>query len=145
MANESKEPNQSPDYKHLEMVQGVISRMARNSVQMKTWTVSLVTAVFVFSGLSDDPHWLVAVGGCIPIITFWFMDAKYLQLERCYVKLHDAIVNGKQAIPGDLNYRSYIQEIDTVFKVAMSWSISIFYGFLLIVMVVLFFILLGKF
>ena len=145
MASESKEPNQSPDYKHLEMVQGVISRMARNSAQMKTWTVSLVTAVFVFSGLSDDPHWLIAVGGCIPIIAFWFMDAKYLQLERCYVKLHDAIVNGKQAMPGDLNYRSYIQEIDTVFKVAMSWSISIFYGFLLIVMVVLFFILLGKF
>ena len=145
MASESKEPNKSPDYKHLEMIQGVISRMARNSAQMKTWTVSLVTAVFVLSGLSDDPHWLIAIGGCVPIIAFWFMDARYLQLERCYVKLHDAIVNGKQAVPGDLNYRPYIQEIDTVFKVSMSWSVSIFYGFLLIAMVVLFFILFGKF
>ena len=71
-----------------------------NSAQMKAWTVSLVTVVFVFSGLSDDLlHWLTAIGGCIPIIAFWFMGAKYLQLERCYVKLHDAIVNGKQAIP----------------------------------------------
>ena len=104
MASESKEPNKSPDYKHLEMIQGVISRMARNSAQMKTWSVSLVTAVFILSGLSDDPHWLIAIGGCVPIIAFWFMDARYLQLERCYVKLHDAIVNGKQAVPGDLNY-----------------------------------------
>ena len=128
-------------YKHLELIQGVVSRMARNSIHVKTWTVSIVTAVYVFSGLSDDPHWLIAVGGCIPIFAFWYVDAKFLQLERCYVGLHDAVVNGKQALAGDLNYRTYIQEVDSVFAVAMSWSVSIFYGILLILMVFLFWII----
>ena len=66
---------------HLKMVQSVVTRMASNSAQMKTWAVSLVTAAFVFSGLSDDPHWLIGVGGCIPVIAFWTMDARYLHLE----------------------------------------------------------------
>ena len=46
---------------HLKLVQGVISRMAGNSAQLKTWAVSLVTAVTVLSGLADKPHWLLQV------------------------------------------------------------------------------------
>ena len=71
---------------HLKLVQGVVARMAGNSAQMKAWAVSLVTAAFVLSGLSDEPHWLIPLGGCIPVIAFWTMDAKYLHLERCYIK-----------------------------------------------------------
>ena len=138
MNSEIDQSTDSLKYKHLELIQGVVSRMARNSVHVKTWTIFLVIAVYVFSGFSDNPHWLIAVGGCIPIFGFWYADAKYLQLERCYVKLHNAVVNGKQVLAGDLNYRPYIQEVDTVFAVAMSWSVSIFYGILLILMVFLF-------
>ena len=82
------------DIEHLKLVQGIVARMASNSAQMKTWAVSLVTASFVFSGLSDEPHWLIGLGGCIPVISFWTMDAKYLHLERCYIKLYEAIVAG---------------------------------------------------
>lgn len=141
MNSDVNNASDSLKYKHLELIQGVISRMARNSAHVKTWTVSIVTAIYVFSGLSDTPHWLVVVGGCIPIFVFWYTDAKYLQLERCYVKLHGAVVNGKQVLTGDLNYRPYIQQVDTVFEVAMSWSVSMFYGILLILMVFLFFII----
>ena len=51
------------------MVQGV-TRMAGNSALMKAWAVSLVTAAFVFSGVAEDPNWLIGVGGCIPVIGF---------------------------------------------------------------------------
>ena len=54
------------EIEHLKMVQSVVARMSSNSVHMKTWAVSLVTAVVVFSGLSDDPHWLIGIGGSIP-------------------------------------------------------------------------------
>ncbi len=54
---------------HLQMVQGVITRMAGNSAQMKTWTVSLVTAAYVFSGIATDPHWVqVPYGDCNQLI-----------------------------------------------------------------------------
>ena len=118
------------------MVQGVVTRMAGNSVQMKTWAVSLVTATFVFSGLSDSQHWLIGVGGCIPVIAFWAMDARYLHLERCYIKLYEAVVAGASK-PFELNYRPYVATVDSVWSVAWSWSVCLFYGPLLVVMVAL--------
>ena len=127
---------------HLTMVQGVVTRMASNSAQMKTWAVSLVTAVFVFSGLSNDPHWLIGAGGCIPVIAFWTMNARYLHLERCYIKLHEAIVAGSPVTPFDLNYRPYVTTVDSVWRIAWSWSVCGFYGALLIVMLALLTILL---
>ena len=121
---------------HLKMVQGVVTRMAGNSVQMKTWSVSLVTATFVFSGLSESPHWLIGVGGCIPVIAFWAMDARYLHLERCHIKLYEAVVAGA-AKPFELNYRPYVSTVGSVWSVAWSWSVCRFYGSLLVVMVAL--------
>lgn len=126
---------------HLTMIQAIVTRMAGNSTQMKTWTVSLVTAIFAFSGLSNDPHWLVAVGGCIPVIAFWFMDARYLHLEKCYRALHEAIVAGKEIVPFDLDYRPYAKSVDSVWKIAWSWSVRYFYGSLLILVVALLIIL----
>ena len=122
---------------HLKLVQGVINRMASNSMQMKTWAVSLVTAAFVFSGVSAGPHWLVGVGGCIPVIFFWTMDARYLHLEKCYIKLYDAVAAGASVKPFELNYRPYVATVDSVWCVAWSWSVCRFYGALLTVMLAL--------
>ena len=102
---------------------------------MKTLAVSLATAAFVFSGLSSDPHWLIGVGGCIPVLACWILDARYLHLERAYIKLYDAILNGTQTTPFNLNYRPYVGEIDPVWRVAMSWSVLRFYGALLIMVI----------
>ena len=123
------------------MIQGVITRMAGNSAQMKTWAVSLVTAAIVFSGLSDKPHWLIAAGGFVPVVAFWIMDARYLHLEKCYRALYGAVVDGKPVKPFDLDYRPYAASIDSLWWVAWSWSVRAFYGALSIVMVVLFLIL----
>ncbi len=122
---------------YLKLVQGIIARMAGNSVQMKTWAVTLVTATFVFSGLSNDPHWLIGVGGSIPVIAFWAMDAKYLHLEKCYRKLYEAVIAGKPITPFDLNYRPYVGAVDSVWRTVWSWSIRGFYGPLLILVFIM--------
>ena len=128
---------------HLQMAQDVITRMAGNSTHMKTWAVSLVTAAFVFSGLSDHPHWLIGVGGYVPILIFWMMDARYLHLERCYVQLYNAVAAGECEKPFDLNYRPYEATVASVWSVARSWSVISFYGALLILMTALVAILLN--
>ena len=122
---------------HLKLVQGVIARMAGHSAQLKTWGVWLVTVAFVFSGLSSDPHWLIGVGGCIPILAFWSMDARYLHLERCYARLYDTIVTGTSVAPFDLDYRPHVGAVDSVWKIAWSWSVCRFYGALLVLMLAL--------
>lgn len=116
---------------HLKLVQEVVARMAGNSAQLKTWAVSLVTATFIFSGLSNDPHWLIALGGFVPVIAFWTMDAKYLHLERCYIKLYEATAAGESSRPFNLDYRSYAPSVGSVWKVGRSWSVVGFYGALL--------------
>ena len=126
---------------HLKMIQGVIARMAGNSAQMKTWAVSLVTAAIVFSGLSDKPHSLIAVGGFVPVVAFWIMDAKYLHLENCYRALYETVVDGKPVKPFDLDYRPYAASVDAQWWVGWSWSIRAFYCSLLCVMILLFVIL----
>ena len=130
------------DIEHLKLLLSVITRMAGNSSQMKTWAVLLVTAVFVFSGLSNGPHWLISIGGCIAVVAFWMMDAKYLQIERYYRKLYEAVVDGSPPVkPYELDPKFHSGSIDTSFwHVAWSWSVGVFYIALLIAMLMLFLI-----
>ena len=122
------------------MVQGIVTRMANNSAQTKTWTVPLITSIYVISGLSKNPHWMIVVGGCIAVIAFWFLDARYLYLERCYIKLYEAVLCEESTKLFDLNYRPYTTKVDSIWKVAISWSVCAFYGSLLMAMFLLFII-----
>lgn len=122
---------------HLKLVQGVVSRMARASAQTKAWSVLVVAAVLVFSGLSDSAHWLIVLGGCIPVVAFWSMDARYLHMERCFIKLHEAVANGEAIRPFDLDHRPFANAVGSVWSVAWSWSVFRFHGALLAVILAL--------
>lgn len=75
--------------KHLEMIQGVISRMASNSFSLKGWAVTLVAGIFVLAGKDTDKmYFLVAY---LPIIVFWGLDSYYLLQERLYRALYDKV------------------------------------------------------
>ena len=129
--------NTQSKIEHLKMIQGVVTRMAGNSAQMKAWTVSLVTAILVFSGVSDNPHWLVGLGGCFPVVALWIMDARYLHLERCYIALYSEAMSGNEIDDFDLDYRPYVGKVDSVIHIARSWSVGGFYGPILVAMMVL--------
>lgn len=76
---------------HLEMIQGVISRMASNSFALKGWAVTLVAGIFALSSKDADKlYFLVAY---IPIIVFWWLDAYYLLQERLYRALYNKVRN----------------------------------------------------
>ena len=64
--------------KHLEMLQGVINRMAANSFVVKGWSVTLAAALAAFGAQSAN-QWFVAFG-LIPVAAFWGLDAYYLPL-----------------------------------------------------------------
>lgn len=80
--------------KHLELVQGVINRMASNSFMLKGWSVTLVAGIFALSGKDADKlYFLVAY---VPIIVFWGLDAYYLLQERLYRSLYDKVRKMKE-------------------------------------------------
>jgi hypothetical protein len=66
--------------KHLEFVQGVITRMNTNSFQMKGWMVAIVSALLaIYASTNNKTFALVAI---LPTLIFWFLDTYYLWQER---------------------------------------------------------------
>lgn len=76
-------------FQHLELIQGVINRMAGNSFALKGWSVALVAGLFALASKeSDKLYFLVTY---IPIIAFWGLDSYYLLQERLYRALYEKV------------------------------------------------------
>ncbi len=81
-------------HKHLEIMQGVIARMAENSRYCKVWCVTLVAATLVLvarTGKAD--HALIALA---PTALFYLLDSYYLMLEKGFRKSYEAFVGKVQ-------------------------------------------------
>lgn len=75
---------------HLNIMQGVIQRMAENGRSCKVWCITLVSAVLVLAGrTAEADHTLIAL---IPTALFWVLDAYYLGLERGFRDSYNAFV-----------------------------------------------------
>ena len=75
---------------YLEMIQGVITRMAWNSFTTKGWAIALVIGIFA-SAIMVVANKIYCLLAYIPIIVFWFLDTYYLQLERKYRALYEKV------------------------------------------------------
>ena len=75
--------------KHLEMIENIIERMAKNSFQLKAWAMTLVTVVGALGAKEADKRFMLLA--FVPIIGFWLLDAFYVQQERRY-KAHGTIL-----------------------------------------------------
>jgi hypothetical protein len=77
--------------KHLEFIQGVITRMNTNSFQLKGWMVTLVSALLALYASNKNVKYIfIAI---IPVIIFWFLDAYYLQQERKFRGIYNDVAN----------------------------------------------------
>ena len=72
------------------MLQGVVTRLAGNSAQCKTWCVAIVSALFALAGATKSGR--IADAAIIPIVVFGFVDAAYLANERAYCELYNRVV-----------------------------------------------------
>jgi hypothetical protein len=83
--------------KHLDLIQGVIGRLAGNSFSVKTWAVGLIA---VLGGLAaKDANTRMACALLLPALCFWGLDAYYLRQERLFRKLYDGAVRGDKRAP----------------------------------------------
>lgn len=91
--------------RHLEMIQGVIQRMANNSFQLKGWAVTLIGLVGALSTREDDKRFFLLA--FIPILAFWGLDSFYLQLERKFTTLYK---NVKEKAETDIDFSMDIRD-----------------------------------
>ena len=75
--------------RHLEMIQGVVSRLASNSFSIRRWSTVLVAALVVAAFTADAPE--VAFIGSAAVIGHWLLDSYYLWQERRFRGLYDQV------------------------------------------------------
>lgn len=81
-------------FKHLDLIQGVINRMASNSFMLKGWAVTLMVGIFALASKDTDKRYFFIA--YIPLIVFWGLDAFYLQQERLYRSLYEEVVDTEE-------------------------------------------------
>ena len=90
MSTEKIDCNSSAVHCYLNTLQGIINRMSGNSAQCKTWCITLVSCILVLSYSKDlidsitKPTDIINMA-FLPLILFYFLDAFYLSVERCYI------------------------------------------------------------
>lgn len=93
--------------KHLEMIEAVIERMAKNCFQLKGWAMTLVVAIGALSSQGSDKKFIILA--FIPILGFWILDAFYLQQERKYKLLYKNVAS-KEEMNIDFNMDTSLAE-----------------------------------
>ena len=68
------------------MIEAIIERMAKNSFQLKGWSMTLIALVGAISAQGSDKRFILLA--FIPILGCWILDSFYLQQERKYKQLY---------------------------------------------------------
>ena len=87
------DPESSAVRTHLNIMQGVIQRMAENSRACKFWCVTIASATLVLVARTERPEYAL-----IPSALFFILDAYYLALERRFRSSYSTFLNEKTVV-----------------------------------------------
>jgi hypothetical protein len=121
--------------RHLEAIQHVITRLAGNSFALKALAGTIAAAVIAYAGSTDNLSPWVSGAGMLPSVVFWLMDAQNLRLERLFRKLYDGVRRGEVDEPFDMNFIRYNNQVESVLRIAISWSVVWFYLTLVVALI----------
>lgn len=85
--------------KHLELIQGVVNRMASNSFLFKGWSITIIAGISAFA--AKDSNISLMVVPIVSTLLFWSVDAYYLMLERAFRNIYNEVAKLK---PEEINY-----------------------------------------
>ncbi len=122
--------------KHLELIQGVINRLASDSFRMKGWTVVLVAAVFVL--LARQNAFDAGYIAILPITAFWALDGYFLWQQRLFRAHYDNVRTlPTENIDFSMDVRTYKGPLrQSWLGTTFSRTLAFFYGALLVFVLV---------
>lgn len=88
MKNETN--NTEHFHKHLDIMQGIINRMAGNSATCKNYCITLVAGLLALDQLKGSQSLIVIA--LLPVVLFGFLDAYYLSLERYFKNQYESTI-----------------------------------------------------
>jgi hypothetical protein len=119
---------------YLTILQGVVSRMAGNSANCKTWCVSIVSAILVLIADKGKPDY--AFIALIPVVLFCLLDAYYLAQERVFRDIYNDFVT--KLVNGNANVTDLFllkpmkgfRAVGSMCTAIISFAVYPFYGIL---------------
>ncbi len=126
--------------KHLELIQGIITRMGANLFTLRGWMITLVVALSVaFLEVGRNELQLILV---LVVLIFWVHDAYFLSLERSYRCLYDKV---RELSEEEIDFSMGIAEFDklrttSIWYCMLSKTLAFFYvpTFILIALISIF-------
>lgn len=104
--------------KHLEFIQGIISRMAGNLFFLRGWTITLVGALLALFSKNNSPdyifYFLILV-----VFILWVLDGYFLSQERSYRDLYNHVRKLKEE---DIDFSLDISEYQKFKKNSLIYS-----------------------
>jgi hypothetical protein len=122
--------------KYLELIQGVVNRLAGNSFLVKGWSVTLVSALFALAANGANKRFVVL--SYFPALMFWILDAYFLYQERLFRRLYDTVRSSNVA---DFSMDTSVVKpgAKTWVQTAFSATLLVFHGTLVGVIVIVMF------
>ncbi len=129
-------------HKEIDLIQGVINRMANNSFMLKGWLISLIAVVLALSkdSLFSCNAIFVCSILCFPILIFWYLDAFFLHKEKCYRALYEWVIKNRISTNENiysLDFRPYQKQVKSQFRIMFSQTIFPFYGLSFIILIII--------
>lgn len=77
--------------KHLEMIQGVVDRLNRNSFLVKSWSLVFFVVAVVLVAIENWRDDTVVLVFLVPIVGLWILDGYFLWQERLFRQVYEAV------------------------------------------------------
>lgn len=119
--------------KHLELIQKVIERMARNSFMYKGWALSIFAAFLL---LPTKYCGVVQLFGIAPLFGFWIFDAYYLRQERLFRLLYNDVRLSNKDADFSMSTKPFEKLVDAWIWVMKSKTIVWFYLLMIVAIIV---------
>ncbi|RLD83949.1 MAG: hypothetical protein DRJ10_02445 [Bacteroidetes bacterium] len=127
-------------HKEIDLIQGVINRMANNSFLLKGWLISLIAVILALSKdsiLTADIRYISTIL-ILPVIVFWYLDAFFLHKEKCYRKLYEWVIQNRSKTDDflySLDYSRFKIEVNRTRVIMFSKTLLPFYGITLCILI----------
>lgn len=120
--------------KEIDLIESCIARMGNKSSSVKNWSIVIFVAII---GLLPErlDAFFVALSGLVVSFSFWFMNARYLQLSRLYRLKYQWVIRHRgesddfrfDLNPGNETMREGNKPSSRFWKAFRSWSIMPIY------------------
>ena len=130
-------------HKEIDLIQGVITRMANNCFLLKGWIVSLIA---VLLALTDQTIVATTLNYfnlvlILPVVVFWYLDAFFLHKEKCYRRLYNWTISNRINSDEhlyDLDYTRFEKDEKSVWRIMFTnKTLFPFYGLIALILVIL--------